>query len=70
MTDIWDEKPDAELVDGISGIVAYEATEMDAGLERVKEYWDNTMEMNRKQFHEIGKEISLTALIEKAGFVV
>ena len=40
MTDPWDEKPDAELEDGISGIVAYESTEMDAWLVKVKELYD------------------------------
>ena len=34
--DVWNEKPDAELVDGISGIVAYEAVYMDDWLEKIR----------------------------------
>ena len=63
MTDLWDEKPvlkyhrDEDMFGNPIRVPDYEiyAQEMDAWLKKVKEYWNNTMELNRKQFHEIGR---------------
>jgi hypothetical protein len=42
-------------VDGISGIVAYESTEMDAWLDKLKAQEKALREINRRQFQEIGR---------------
>ena len=62
MIDIWEEKPRPKVVEWFPYEIleyrfhlAYRKPEMDAWLVRIKEYLDNTMEINRKQFHEIGR---------------
>lgn len=73
MNDLWDEKPRHKVVEWFhyerleyKFHPAYRKTEMDAWLKKVKEYWDNTMELNRGQFHEIGRlEKELHCLLEK-----
>lgn len=63
MNGVWDEKPVVKYNRGedmwknpirVPDHEQY-VQEMDSWLDKVKEYWDNTMEINRKQFHEIGR---------------